>query len=77
MKTTLKYGPGNLLREYSIQKGTNRRLEGVFFIIDIDDFDAQVICFYDRDGYYRLMSPLGIPHKDLHKNSRFFSWEIS
>lgn len=75
--TTLKYKPGNLLREYSVSPLSKKlNLLGLYFIVKVDEFDAHVISWYDRNECYTPMTKLEICHTDLHKEWKTFKWEI-
>jgi|TARA_R100000081_G_scaffold50468_1_gene24280 hypothetical protein len=77
MMPKLKYGPGDLLREYSYDTMRKRHdLLGLYLIVSIDEFDANVISIYDKDGYYKPLSRIDISHEDLHKKGKFFKWVI-
>ena len=73
----LKYKPGNLLQEF-IYNTKRRKYEliGLYFILDIDHFDAMVVSFYDRDGYYTPFTKTEISHNELHRKGKGFKWEI-
>jgi len=73
----LKYKAGNLLREYSVAPLSDKKhLIGLYFIIEVDEFDAHVISWFDRNRCYTPMTRLEICHTDLHKEWRTFKWEI-
>ena len=73
----LKYYPGCLLMEYSAKKGQKTpELQGLFLILDMDDFDVRTISLYDKDEYYRPATVALVPHRDLHQRSELFQWVI-
>ena len=78
MTLKLKYKPGNLLHEFSYDSYRDRYdLMGLYFIVSMDAFDANVISLYDKDGYYKPLSRIDISHEDLHKETKLFKWAIS
>lgn len=78
MTPKLKYKPGNLLHEFSYDSRRERYdLMGLYLIVSIDAFDANVVALYDKDGYYKPLSRIDISHADLHKAGKLFRWEIS
>lgn len=78
MTPKLKYKPGNLLHEFSYDSRRDRYdLLGLYFIVSVDAFDANVVSLYDKDGYYKPLSRIEIPHEDLHKEQKMFKWGIS
>lgn len=73
----LKYKPGNLLQEFSYDAQRKRyTLLGLYLILDMDHFDANVISLFDKDGYYKPLTKIDISHEDLHKKGKFFQWKI-
>ena len=78
MTSRLKYKPGNLLHEFSYDSRRRKYdLLGLYFIVSVDQFDANVVSLYDRDGYYKPLSRIDISHDDLHKKGKLFKWGIS
>ena len=73
----LKYYPGCLLKEYCIRiKDRHPILQGLFLIVEMDEFDAHTIALYDKDAYFKIHEHVGISHEDLNKKRRSFMWEI-
>ncbi len=63
--------------EYSAKKGQKTpELQGLFLILDMDDFDVRTISLYDKDEYYRPATVALVPHRDLHQRSELFQWVI-
>ncbi len=73
----LKYKPGSLLQEYSYDSRRDQYdLLGLYLVLSIDHFDANVISLYDKDGYYKPLTKIDISHEDLHKKGKMFKWVI-
>ena len=79
MKPLVKvpYYPGCLLKEFSTRiRDKQPILQGLFLIISMDEFDVLAIALYDKDGYFKPNNSVCIPHKDINKVRKSYSWII-
>ena len=72
----MRYEPGNLLKEYTLNPvSKDRTLVGSFLIISITEAGVHTITLYDSDGFWEPTTTTFLAHSDI-RNKGTWKWEI-